>query len=330
MSALTQQFGRSPIQASRAAGTPGLGYHPCWQTLDSEVCLSAYLRTLAWAGSEEIIPDELILEAATFASPIDLDLWEVSPDSTPTWWPGLANDDQGQVADETATIIRKVRDEVESWGANPTVVLAASGCLSQTNLVQHDLEIRAFFQRSVGPRRPSSQELFEYLGSVSATILREASYLRFEGAVTIESGFRQLADWWVVPCSGSAHPAAPIIWQRWRGMRQIQCPSDVLASSELRAVCREDSIAYENEEGLIARWSDWTRGLTAVATGNQLPSSGWVLVAPMAMVEKFSESTGTKLAWAWEVASHFREYAGEKFTEHRMHFDHGTTGVILP
>ena len=331
MSILGELHGASPARAFRATGTSEDGYHPGWHPLSIEVCLSAYLRTLAWAASNESCPNDLILKEAAFVSPIDLGLWRVRSTVSPDWWPSLEiSSDRGEVDKDTVAILQNVESAVELWGAGSNVVLAASGCLSQTSLVQHDLRVRSFFQQPDGPDRPTSQELFECLCSVRASVHQEPSPLWFEGSVTIDTKLQRLADWLIVPCSGSTHPAAFIIWQTWRGLRQIQCPSEALAVSELHALCREDSIDYESGEGLIAQWRDWSRGVSALAVKGLMPASGWVLVAPRAVVERFSETTGMELAWAWEIASHFREDPFRDFVEHRMYGDRGTSRVIRP
>ena len=330
VSALNELRGESPTHDFRAAGTSE-GYHPGWCSLASEVWLSAFLRTLAWAAANERLPEDLILKEAASVSPIDLGLWHVRPTASPAWWPSVATDsERGEVETETVTTLQKSKAAVDSWETGPNVVLAASGCISQTSLVQHDLEVRSFLQQPVGPERPKSEDVFEYLRSVPGSVSQELSPLRFEGAVTIENTPKRLADWLVVPCSGSTLPDAIIVWQPWRGVRGIQCPSHELAASDMRAVCRQESIDYESREELIARWSDWTRGLSAVTVRNLLPASGSVLVAPRAVVDRFSEATGMKLAWAWEITSHFREHSYGDFVEHRMYDDRGTSQVIHP
>ena len=317
VSVLSEIHGESPMRALRATGS-GEVHHPGWRPLASEVWLSAFLRTLAWAASSESLPKDLAVQEAARASPIDLGLWGVRPTASPEWWPTIVtNGDRGEIDQEMVAILQNVEAAADAWGTGSHFVLAASGCISQTSLAQHDLEVRSFFQRPIGPDRPDSEGLFEYLRSVPASVSQESSPLRFEGVVTIDTTPRRLADWLVVPCSGSTHPDAIIVWQPWRGVRGIQCPSHELAASDIQAVCREDAIDYESGEGLIARWSDWAQGLSAVTVRNLLPASGWVLVAPRAVVDRFSEATGMKLAWAWEITSHFREYSYGDFVEHQ-------------
>ncbi|MDE0529107.1 MAG: hypothetical protein OXH85_10540 [Truepera sp.] len=317
---------RSAFQAARAGY---YGYHPGWNPLASEVSGSAYLRTLAWAALNEGVQDDWILNEAAAGSPIDLGLWRVQSTGSPDWWPSLEpSTDRQEINVDTATILRQVEGVAVSWGSGSYVVLAASGCISQAVNGQHELEVRSFFQQPNGPDRPSSEELFKHLRSARALVDQGRTPLHFNGVVSTETTPRHLSDWLVVPCTGSTNPKANHFWQGWRAQRGIQCPSEVLSESEIHAVCTEDSIDYESEDGLIARWSDWTRDLSALAIGNLPPASGWVLVAPRKVVGEFAEKTGMNLAWAWEVASYFREYAHGDFKEFRMHGDQGTSQII--
>ena len=331
MSVLCGDYVRSPVQASWTAGDWDRGYHPGWQTLDAEVCLSAYLRTLAWAASNEYLPHDTIVEEAAKVSPVDLGLWNVQPTVAPKWWPSLeTRNGQEEVDTEIADVIRKVNSVADAWGTGPYVVLAASGCLSQTNLAQYDLEVRSFFQQPYGPNRPMAQELFAYLSSVRGSIRQDQSPLRFEGVVDADLTRARLADWFIVPSSVSAFPKVPIIWQTWRGIRRFQSPSDFLANGDIRLRCKEESIDYESKGVLIARWSDWTKGLSALVAKDLLPANGWVLVAHREVVDRFVKETGMNLAWVWEIASRFRKYSYGDFKEHLMYFDYGTSSIIRP
>ena len=321
----------SSAHAERAAGDYDRGYHPGWHPVSKEIRASAYLRSLAWAASCNSVPNDRILAAAALCSPVDLGLWGVRSTSAPAWWPSLDPDgDEGEVDKEVATALRAIDEVVQAWQSDDNVVLAASGCLSQTKVGQHDLEVRAFFQRTYGPHRPESEELFEHLKSARSWVNQEESPLRFEGPVVANGGAQELADWVVAPCSGSTQPLAITLWQGWRGLRGFQCPSPELVDGEIRAICRQDSVDYECAGELVAQWTDWSRSLSAIAVRDLLPASGWVLVAPRAVVDRFTSETGMALAWAWEITSHFRDYAHGEFMVHRTHGDHGTTMVIRP
>ena len=329
---LTECYGESPIQAIRAQGEVDRVFHPFWYTRSSEIRLSAYLRTLAWLASTDFPYRELLLEEAAYISPIDLGLWGVRLAAQPEWWPSRMqrNGTPKKIDEETAAVHRDVERAVESLETGSQVILAASGCLSQSEVRQYDLEIRSFLQLPVGPERPESQAICEYFRAAQVPVIQEPSPLRFEGKVATSTAATRLSDWIVHPCSGWTQPEAYMTWQSWRGIRRIQCPSDDITSGAIRVVCREHSIDYESDEGLIAQWYDWSRDLSAVVIKDLKPSSGWVLVAPRDVVDEFSEQTGMKFAWSWEVISHFRNNSFGDFAEYRMYGDHGTTRVIRP
>ncbi len=329
---LQEANGESPWQAFREAGTQDNGYHPGWRTLSHEVCLSAYLRTLSWASSQGLAPDYLVSVAAAAISPIDLGLWKVQPATPPSWWIDLGSfsQNQGEVEPETGVILKQIEDAADAWGTGTDVVLAASGCVSHTNLRHYDLEVRSFFQRTEGPNRPTSQELVDALCALDASDVNQVSPIRFEGLVTSSPGARRFEDWIVIPGSVPVNPISTFIWQGWRGVRGIQCPFPLIVDSGIKATCTSESLNYETEEGLVATWSDWTRGMSALAVADLKPATGWVLTAPKAVIDQFSKENGMTIAWAWQVTSRFREHRFEDFLEMRMFGDRRANLVLRP
>ena len=331
VSELRRRYGDSPQHAHTAAGYRNHGYHPGWDYIAREICLSAYLRTLAWTASTRVLPfDAVSMEAATIG-PVDLALWEVGTSVCPEWWPELqAPSDKSSIDAEIATVMRNVESCTEAWIANDYVVLAAGGCLHQTSLRQYDLSVRSFFQRPIGPNRPSTEELFTYLQQVRTTIRQDSSPLRFEGRIETEASIDILGDWLIIPSSGSAYPVTPHIWQPWRRMRGIQCPTNVLTRADITAVCREDHIEYESGGKPMAYWSDWTSGMSSLVVRDLLPATGWMLVIPRVIADNFAHETGTTLAWSWEIVNQFRNYSYEGFTALTQYNDYGANLVIRP
>lgn len=328
---LSQRYGSSLSVDHRAQGSNDRGYHPAWFTLASEIRLSAFLRTLAWASENNTLPPELVRAEAAVASPVDLGLWRVAPTVPPSWWPCIEpSDEQEQLESEAATVAREVELAVESWQSEDEVVLAASGCISNAKLSQHDLHVRSFLQRPVGPARPLSSELFDFLGNARVLVSHGASPLRFEGLVTLTTKPGRLKDWEVLPCSGWSRSAAGNMWQVWRMVRGIQCPVDLLANGEVLVTCHEDSVDFTSHGELVARWRDWSRDMSSLFVKDLLPSSGWVLVAPRSVTDRFARETGANLGWAWETKSHFRDHSYQDFVEHKIHGQRGGSSVIRP
>ena len=331
LSVLQKEHGESPTRALSLWGTPQHAYHPGWSPLSGELCISAYLRAIAWGSENHDIPQELIPDLAAFASPVDLRLWGVKATSKPNWWPNLGMDCvTSPIEAQIAAVFQGVADSAEAWATGPNIVLAASGCLSQTNLSQHDLEVRTFLQAADGPSRPTSQQVFECLSTIRSRVVDKPSPLHFEGRVLIEDTGHWLEDWFIVPCSGTAHPIPMMSWQAWRGIREIQCPLPALADERIHATCRQSYVSYESKDGLVARWSDWTDGLSALAIMGLPPASGWVLTAPRETVERFSAATGMRLSWVWEIKSHFRDQPYEEFMEYQQYGERGTSALAIP
>ena len=331
MSVLQDLHGESPRQAYWGQGDRERGYQPGWHTISHEICLSAYLRTLAWTSSGNMLPEYVILRESAFASRIDLGLWNVRPRVKPDEWPSVQVESYAGGDDiESATLIHDIECMTGTWGTGPSVVLAAGGSLSQTELKQHNLEIRAFFQRPDGPDRPTSEQIFEHLETVSASISQELSPLIFEGPTRVDTGLDRIGDWFILPCSGRVNPAVPNIWQAWRDIREIQCPSHVLTEVESQAICRNDSIDFKGNGDLIGQWSDWSDDLSALFVYGPLPANGWMLVAPQTLFQEFAEESGMKLAWVWELTSYARRYPSTEFSELRTYGEAGVSLVMRP
>ena len=324
-------YGESTRRAFWAQGGQEKGFHPGWHTLSHEICLSAYLRTLAWSAANEILPDDEILDEAASLSPIDLALWHVQPGAKPDWWPTAPLQNSLNETDSLDTgLMHSVGNLAGDWGAGPMVLLAAGGSLVETTLRRQNLEIRSCFQSSQGPSRPTSQDLFEYLNSVKAFVYHDDSPLGFSGRIKIDTGPRLLSDWRTVPCTGISIPKGGNIWQAWRSIRGIHSPSHLLANGELHAECREDSIDFQDSDGLVARWTDWSEGVSAIFFNGTLPANGWMLVAPHKLIDALEEKAGMHLAWVWEITSHFRSSTYDEFKDLRMYGESGTSLVIHP
>ena len=328
---LRELYGDSPHPALRLRGTRQDGFHLGWYTLSDEIAASAYLRTLASAESIHGIPGELIPHLAAFVSPVDLALWQVASAAKPEWWPNLETEAaSNSVEAQIAAAIRKATDAANAWDSGSNVVIAASGCILQSGLTQHDLEVRAFFQKANGPLRPSTKEVLDAVRRSRARVNQQASPLRFEGSVSVDNGFAEVGDWSICACSGTAHPMALMSWQAWRDIREIHCPSEVLSDQRIHVVCHQYSVDYESAEGIIATWSDWSEGLSATSIMGLPPATGWVLTAPRHVVERCSRRFGMRLGWAWEVRSHFRDRKHDDFQEYRSVGERGTSALVIP
>ena len=189
LAALRGKLGDSTNRALRPAGTHQDGFHPSWCALTDENAASPFLRTLAWAESNQWLPRELLPHLAAIVSPVDLGLWGTQPGRRPEWWPNFDAESVPESIDaQIAAVIQKTNEASDTWGTATHVILAASGCIAQSGLVQHELDVRSFFQQAHGPLRPSTEDILKFVLGVRAWVDQQRSPLRFEGTVSIDDG----------------------------------------------------------------------------------------------------------------------------------------------
>ena len=328
---LRESHGWSSPSTYRASRSGYYGQHPGWSPLASEVLRSAYLRSLAYGANKVGDDSGWLTDAAACEAPIDLALWGLLPGDNPYWWPAVkAVADRGEVDVEVAEVLAQVRVAARTWDSEEHVVLAASGCISQSINGQHELEVRSFIQKPIGPCSPPLEELFDFVRAAEAYVTPKHTSLRFEGTVKIESSPEGLADWIIGTLSGTAYPIPLHFWQGWRGLRGIQCPSSLLSNGPVEAVCGGKSLDFLGGEGLVAQWSDWTSEMSALLIEGLPPSSGWILTAPRDVVARVESQMGGQFARCWQLKSYFREHGFGDYSEHKAFGAIGTSQVIRP
>lgn len=308
--------GDTAIGAYRLQGRRQNGYHPGWQTIAHEIRASAFLRTLAWAASNTFIPDEALMREAAYASRIDLGLWNVQPREKPVWWPDVQTGFESKETEiDTSELIRDVQGAISMLRDNSHVLLAAGGSIDGNASQRHNLEIRAFTGPLEDAENGTDGQKFEKLESVTASVSRTESPLEFGGLAKLDTQILRVEDSRIVPMSGKTRSIVPNIWQAWRDIRSIHCPTHLFAKDDLIAVCSDDSINFIGHGGTVARWSDWTSRVSPLFESGPLPASGWMLVAPAHIVNPWIEGTRGRMAWAWRLKSHIKRSWSRDFTE---------------
>ncbi len=328
---LRASYGWSSSTAFGASRSGYYGRHPGWSPLTTEILRSAYLRSLSYGASKVGVDCEWLTDSAATEAPVDLGLWQLATGERPRWWPAVESAaQQGEFDVEVADALAQVEVATRVWDSENDVVLAASGCISQSIRGQRELEVRSFIQWPVGPLGPQSEDLFDFVRNADAYVTPDRTPLRFEGAVRMNASPELLADWFVGTCSGTAFPISLHFWQGWRRLRGVQCPSPLLSNGPVEVVAGESSLDFVGEEGLVARWTDWTSDMSALLVEGLPPSSGWILTAPRDTVARVELETGGQFARCWELTSYFRESGIGEFKEHKSHGAVGTSRIIRP
>ena len=313
---LRDRHGDTARDAYRLHGRRQNGFHPGWQTIAHEIRASAFLRTLAWTASNTFIPDEILMREAASISRIDIGLWNVRTSEKPVWWPDVQTGCKSNETEiDTSELIRDVEAAIEALVNNSQVLLAAGGSIGGNGSRRHNLEIRAFSGPLDNSRNLTNGQLFEGLVSVTATVSQTRSPIGFGGLTKLDAQMLGIDSSFIVPMSGKTRSVVPNIWQAWRGIRGIQCPTHLLTEGDLSAVCGDDSINFIGRAGIVAQWSDWTSGVSSLFESGPMPANGWKLVARADIVNTLIEESRGRMAWAWQLKSHHKPHLSREFTE---------------
>ncbi len=301
----------------------------------SEVYRSAFLRAAAWAG-EQGVPPEVVLFVAARACPLDLDLWRVTPQVRPAWWPQIVQP-AGQSDTSAADIWRQVEALWEQRGDDDTLV-AASGIVSHEETI-YCLEIVGLFQRCIGPETPELAEIVAWWGGEAnaediALALERPSPLRFGGVMVDrppESGLRRFADWLVLPAACPVtHSWAVPRWQMWRIEREMWLPAPYLAESTLTVACEPGAIVIRTSESEIGRWIDWADGLGETTFEGLPPRSGQAVCVRKSVIEQFAQQRNMSFCWLCQLTGYHRERQSRGYTSFAEQRIYGTTSIKRP
>ncbi len=301
----------------------------------SEVYRSAFLRAAAWAAGQGVHPAVVQFMAAR-ACPLDLDLWRVTPQVRPLWWPQIGPL-AGQIDTTAADIWRQVEALWVQRGDEDTLV-AASGIVSHEETI-YRLEIVGLFQRCVGPETPALADVVAWWGSEAdaqdiVLALERPSPLRFGGVMVDrppESGLRRFADWIVLPAACPVtHSWAVPRWQMWRIEEDMWLPAPYLAESPLTVACEPGAIVIRASDGEIGRWIDWADGLGETAFEGLPPRSGQAVRVRKSAIEQFARQRDMSFCWLCQLTGYHREHQSREYTLFAEQRIYGASHIMRP
>jgi hypothetical protein len=285
----------------------------------SEVYRSAFLRAAAWAAGQGV-HREIVQFLAARTCPLDLDLWRVTPQVRPAWWPHITQPAR-QIETTAADIWRQVEALWEQRGDEDTLV-AASGIIFHEETMYH-LEIIGLYHRCIGPETPALSDMVAWWGSEAdakdiALALKRPSPLRFNGVMVDrppEAGTRRFADWLVLPAACPVtHSWAVPRWQMWRIEREMWLPAPYLAEAPLSVECSPSAIVVRANDGEIGRWIDWADGLGETTLEGLPPRSGQAVRVRTSAIEQFAQLRDMSFCWLCQLTGYHREHQGREYT----------------
>jgi hypothetical protein len=302
----------------------------------SEVYRSAYLRAIAWAGTQGIHPTVVQFVAAR-ACPVELDLWRVIPQPRPAWWPHIAQP-AGQIDTTVADIWRQVEKLWEQQRKEEETLVAASGIVYREERFYH-LEIVGLFQCCRGPQTPALADIVEWSrGEAHAEEmlldLERTSPLQFGGVAVnreSEAWLRHFADWLVLPITCPVtHSWAVPRWQMWRIEQEMQLPAPYLAESPLTFTCEPEAIVMHADEKKVGRWIDWADGLGETHCESLPPKSGQAAFVNTNVINQFARQKHMTFCWLCQLTSYHREYQGDAYQSVKEQRIFGASYIMRP
>ena len=337
---LTNQLGITPsvIPMDHFWGTKtnGLRYSAI-DTEMSEVYRSAFLRALAYFLEQGFISEDNALFLAAETCPIDLELWKITPEKRPDWWPI-----ESMVQRQTDSAIGAIWDQVEKmWSAQSEFLSTSDGdkwLLSEaTGFIQqgetvYDLEIYGAFQKCHGPLVPDLKEIISYFkGEVNTDGYNEVltkcpSLIRFAGTIepeNINELVRRFHDWTLLPVAGQAHTITTPRWQAWRMYRNIWLPAPRLGDSQVSFSAEKNSLIIRDHNRIIGKWNDWTDGLSEKYFDKVPPRTGQYLLMSKDIIEEFAHRTNSTFCWLCRLNIYYKE---NSYDDYKLMTDHRSFG----
>ena len=305
----------------------------------SEIYRSAFLRALAWAVDSGRMPANAAFHQSGMICPIDIDLFKISPQPKPSWWPRASSSkSKSKSKSKLDTSATGIWDQVEKlWeslkgsddfvrdiGKNESHLLAAASGLVGDGETVFDIEIQGAFQKCGGSRIPDAESIFEFLlQNPESVSIRATSSVRFSGTYKqnqLNHEIQPVGDWSLVPATSTIFIQPR--WQFWRMRRDVRVPSPVYSLSDLDVAGDETGIVATDATGqVIGRWIDWTHGLCEKRVAELPTCTGEALTMNRSVIQQFAGETSSNFCWVVKLNGFaredtFRDY--QNFTEFRI------------
>lgn len=299
----------------------------------SEVYRSAFLRALSWTVAKNDRHEYLAKLNALMACPIDIGLWRVKPNAVPNWWPTIDEQD-GIIDTAPGRIWRYVQEllEGETSSARDHVIVRAGGRVCDGKSI-YDLDIYGLFQIYRGGDPPDLENLVRLYSQKQSLHLNFLLKPSIEGKIDMPSDDDvecECASWLFLPAAQPLHTNTSPRWQFWRMYRGVWVPMPKMFRDALSVGCHDSGLLiYEGTER-IARWYDWTDGLSEKLVADSSPATGQCLEVRRDIIEDYARETGSKFCWVAQISSYHRQYQFQQFKRISDYRHFGATNIIIP
>ncbi|MGI9068363.1 MAG: hypothetical protein ACR2HX_18410 [Pyrinomonadaceae bacterium] len=297
----------------------------------SELYRSAYLRALAWLVTSERIALHEAIRAVAKVCPVDLELWKLDPSSRPDWWPWIDESESAldiipaQVWPMVEGLWEGQHNDSMEW-----LLTQASGPVHLSSVKYH-LEIQGVFQKSMSPDQPDLEEISRWHSDENSIRPRFQSPLRFAGLIgprSLRSEPKRSGGWSVIPASARVVQEDSPRWQFWRVYSGIWLPTPFFEADSVRFDVSNGSVSVFDGNEVIAKWNDWTSGLSERLGPNLAPPTGQFLLAKREMLMSFLETNNAAFCWVCKLTGFHRQDKYQPYKTFNDFREFGGTRVI--
>lgn len=297
----------------------------------SELYRSAYLRALAWLVTSDRLDLREAIRIASKVCPIDLELWKLDPRPRPEWWPWV-EESEGAIDVVPAEIWSKVAGlwEEQQNESHEWVLTQATGYVHRGSVI-YDLEIHGIFQKYFGPDDPNLQDISRWYREQSRLFARFDSPLRFAGTIdsrSIVSGNKRSGGWDVIPAAARVVQTDSSRWQFWRIYQGVWLPTPFFQAESVRFKVSDNAVRVLAESQLIAKWNDWTCGLSEKWGPYVPPPAGQHLFMKRSEVQAFSEGNDAVFCWVCKLTGYQRQDKHRPYETFSDFREFGSTRVV--
>lgn len=308
-------------------GRPEYEHYEGVDFLLSEVYRSAYLKTLAWLVVQNV-PEELVTFLAIETCPIDPSLWRVRPQLKPHWWPtptpssGVIDTVVGGIWEK---LINLRQENINN--KNDFFIAQSFGRVCESDTI-YDLEIRGFFQKCYGNKKPNLENILKETTFIIPYITGSIGLDGYIGNEPISKYAKGFDDWELLPVTCKIWPYTTPRWQFNRLARGIWIPAPFLAKKAFAIKCEAESLNILEGKDVIGEWRDWRWNLKEKINANLTPSNGEYLLLNRSAIDDFVEEERCSFCWICKITQFHREHSYTEYNTYVFTQEYGASNII--
>ncbi len=299
----------------------------------SEVYRSAFIRTLNYCFSNNLLDKDTYLGAVFKTMPVELSYWRQKPSRVPDWWPrvilhaGENGKPDSVIGVEVDKEINRICNGIES-----DLILGMTGPAKHDDEVdthKHNVRITTigFAYDTLGPKIPSADTVAEELLYKPCKVIKPSSVKRpfhflecQDDHVQFPSEQLEIGDLVCKPLVARAHDLTINLWQSYRNFLTFLLVDSL--SKDLSLSLVQSRYVYSNDSDLIiASIGDWTNGIGERSQLGITEQFGTYLRCNRQFLQDHLDRNGMRLGYLCQINYSHKKYEyeePEEYSENRL------------